>query len=73
MKSAVQELLEYVEIREESISDLDIMFIKAKIKELLNKEKEQIENAYLAGLRSDCPSGYGGSHAEYYYTETYCK
>ena len=48
-KTALQELLEYVQIREESDSDLDIMFIKHKIKELLAKEHDQICDAYNRG------------------------
>ena len=76
MKTAMQELIELLKIEENSISDNDSYedrcwrngvrcYIKKAI-ELLEKEKQQIENAYRDGLVA---SRYNGNEntEEYYY------
>ena len=48
MKTAMQELMRFVDsFQEEAIHP---RILRVKIKELLEKEKEQIENAYRDGL-----------------------
>jgi hypothetical protein len=69
MKTAMQELLEWV--RATLPMDLDTpMLIEEKIKSLLEKEKEQIENAYDKGQESEWHKSMGlmGDH---YYNETF--
>ena len=47
MKTAMQELMRFVDsFQEEAIHP---RILRVKIKELLEKEKEQIENAYMDG------------------------
>ena len=47
MKTALQELMRFVDsFQEEAIHP---RILRVKIKELLEKEKEQIENAYMDG------------------------
>ena len=64
MKTALQELMRFVDsFQEEAIHP---RILRVRIKELLEKEKEQIENAYRDGLVA---SRYNGNEntEEYYY------
>ena len=66
MKTAMQELIEYVDnpMKSNAISKLELVFYLKNT--LLEKEKEQIENAYRDGLVA---SRYNGNEntEEYYY------
>ena len=66
MKTALQELIEYVDnpMKSNAISKLELVFYLKNT--LLEKEKEQIENAYRDGLVA---SRYNGNEntEEYYY------
>jgi hypothetical protein len=65
MKTAMQELIEYLESR---YFKYEISSILLKSKDLLIKEKEQIENAYWDGGQ-DVPTN--GDRCQEYYNQTY--
>ena len=66
MKTAMQELMRFVDsFQEEAIHP---RILRVKIKELLEKEKEQIENAYWNGGQ-DVPTN--GDRCQEYYNQTY--
>ena len=66
MKTAMQELMRFVDsFQEEAIHP---RILRVKIKELLEKEKEQIENAYWDGGQ-DVPTN--GDRCQEYYNQTY--
>jgi hypothetical protein len=68
MKTAMQELIEYLESR---YFEYEISSILLKSKELLEKEKEQIINAYnQADLEGYFQKTYP-KYAEEYYKQTY--
>lgn len=68
MKTAMQELMRFVDsFQEEAIHP---RILRVKIKELLEKEKEQIENAYWDGGQ-DVPTN--GDRCQEYYNQTYNK
>ena len=72
MKTAMQELIEYVESNE-IVYNKDLIF---KLKELLEKEKEQIietsRNSYIAGyLDNQCKVDESMNFPEEYYNQTY--
>ena len=73
MKTAMQELLVWV--RATLPMDLDTpILIEQKIESLLEKEKEQIEDAHIEGQRvfDDYPHTEWTNHqAEHYYNETF--
>jgi hypothetical protein len=50
MKTAMNELIDYIQSNE-IVYNYDLII---KLKELLNKEKEQIIDAYLSGSGYDC-------------------
>ena len=58
MKTAMQELIEYLESR---YFEYEISSILLKSKELLEKEKEQIMNAYCDGAKGGA-NGNKGQH-----------
>ena len=69
MKTALQELIEYVDnpMKSNAISKLELVFYLKNT--LLEKEKEQIENAYRDGLVA---SRYNGNeNTEEYYNQIY--
>jgi hypothetical protein len=71
MKTAMQELMRFVDsFQEEAIHP---RILRVKIKELLEKEKEQIENAYHKGgyLLTKKPYGVFVKEVEEYYNENY--
>jgi hypothetical protein len=76
MKTAMQELIEYLESR---YFEYEISSILLKSKELLEKEKEQIMNAYCDGAKGGA-NGNKGQHENgwvsiqmrnKYYNQTY--
>ena len=66
MKTAMQELIEYLEVR-----DRKFTYTYKKAIELLEKEKEQIIDANRQGRCDDCPFMYSNEDAEEYYNQTY--
>ena len=62
--TAMQELIEYIESNE-IVYNKDLIL---KLKELLEKEKEQIKDAYLQGSFDDGPDS---NNSEEYYNQTY--
>ena len=72
MKTAMQELIEYIESNE-IVYNKDLIL---KLKELLEKEKEQIidasKNSYIAGyLDNQCKVDESMNFPEQYYNEKY--
>jgi len=67
MKTAMQELIEYVESNE-IVYNKDLIL---KLKELLEKEKEQICNSYYKDLYYDLEGNKKFINAEDYYNQTY--
>jgi hypothetical protein len=63
MKTAMQELIEYLEVR-----DRKFTYTYKKATDLLEKEKEQIADAFRNGSTS---SMLGGGHWTQYYNQTY--
>ena len=71
MKTAMQELMRFVDsFQEEAIHP---RILRVKIKELLEKEKEQIKDAYHKGgyLLTKKPYGVFVKEVEEYYNENY--
>ena len=71
MKTAMQELMRFVDsFQEEAIHP---RILRVKIKELLEKEKEQIIDAYHKGgyLLTKKPYGVFVKEVEEYYNQTY--
>lgn len=64
MKTALQEWIEWLKAYEYELP----LELQVKAKELLEKEKEQIMNAYLQGSFDDGPDS---NNAEQYYNQTY--
>ena len=62
MKTAMQELIDYIESNEIVYNKNLIL----KLKELLEKEKEQIVNAFEQGIEFAFPT-----NGSYYYNQTY--
>jgi uncharacterized protein (DUF2164 family) len=62
MKTAMQELIDYVESNE-IVYNKDLIL---KLKELLEKEKEQIKTAFEQGIEFAFPT-----NGSYYYNQTY--
>jgi alanine dehydrogenase len=62
--TAMQELIEYIESNE-IVYNKDLIL---KLKELLEKEKEQIKDAYLQGSFDDGPNS---NNSEQYYNQTF--
>ena len=60
----MQELIEYIESNE-IVYNKDLIL---KLKELLEKEKEQIKDAYLQGSFDDGPNS---NNSEQYYNQTF--
>ena len=61
MKTAMQELIEYLEI-----NDRKFTYTYKKANELLEKEKEQIIDAFEQGIEFSFPT-----NGSYYYNQTY--
>jgi outer membrane protein OmpA-like peptidoglycan-associated protein len=55
MKTAMQELIEHIQINATKFSLMNTYNILKEIEPYLEKEKEQIKNAYIIGF-SDCHS-----------------
>jgi len=69
MKTALQELLEWIDSEEGRLLDDPWWEIQVKIQELLLKEKEQIETAFEDGVIDSQVEKFG--FGEHYYTKTY--
>jgi len=68
MKTAMQELISELK----RVEDYPMMpFVIRIATDLLEKEKEQIINAYRDGRCTDCPFMYSNEDAEKYYNQTY--
>jgi uncharacterized membrane protein YkgB len=68
MKTAIQELIEFIDDKFIVSNSPQISFIYYKAQELLEKEKEQIADAFRNGSTS---SMLGGGHWTQYYNQTY--
>jgi len=69
--TAMQELIEYLEKYKDVIGGTSVMIID-KAKSLLQKEREQIEDAYCQGLIEIIDEiGIPEKAASYFFTQTY--
>jgi len=72
MKTAIQELIEFIDFSikhchdNERIRIHQLVVIKERAKECLEKEKEQIVNAFEQGIEFAFPT-----NGSYYYNQTY--
>jgi hypothetical protein len=71
MKTAMKEMLEFVHDEVQLFGSARQILIN-KIKEMIEKEKEQIINAWIDGDNSDCLTEQDSSDfAKQYYNETF--
>ena len=68
MKTAMQELIEHIQVNATKFSLMNTYNILKEIEPYLEKEKEQIENAYWDGGQ-DVPTN--GDRCQEYYNQTY--
>ena len=76
MKTPMQELIEWLDDYPTEVPTINKSAVKAKARKLLEKEKEQIEDAHIEGQRvfDDYPhTQWTNDQAEAYYKKTYNK
>ena len=71
MKTAIQELIEFIDDKFIVSNYPQISFIYYKAQELLEKEKEQIMDAYVVGREESHLDYYPQKHSLEYYNETF--
>ena len=72
MKTAIQELIEWLNDYPTNVPTIHKSAVISKAESMLEKEKEQIKDAWIDGDNSDCLSEQDSSDfAEQYYNETF--